>query len=311
MKYISVRFVCRLQTRGSFSAYKGSMLRGSLGASLRRAVCMTQKTECCRCMLCGTCIFPRLFTAASAPKDSDTAPQLPPPFCIEPSRDRQTEYAAGDSFSFGLKLFSYATDYLPYFIHAFTLAGQHGMGRGTEQGQGKFCIEDVLQNEASIYDAREEQLHDAAVQELSLPRPCPAGPDGQLTCRLVTPLRFKAANRLSTTLDFATLLRLIFRRIRSLCALDGENFHLPPEEFAALSRAASAVSVAENALRWEDWSRYSGRQKTVMQLGGLTGHIVYQGPVAVFARYLDFASRVHVGKQSSFGLGSLELDNLS
>lgn len=89
MKYISVRFVCRMQTRGSFSAYKGSMLRGSLGASLRRAVCMTQKTECCRCMLCGTCIFPRLFTAASAPKGSDTAPQLPPPFCIEPSRDRR------------------------------------------------------------------------------------------------------------------------------------------------------------------------------------------------------------------------------
>ena len=59
-----------MQTQGRFSAYKGSMLRGSLGASLRRAVCMTQKTDCCRCMLCGTCIFPRLFTAASAPKDS-------------------------------------------------------------------------------------------------------------------------------------------------------------------------------------------------------------------------------------------------
>ena len=185
------------------------------------------------------------------------------------------------------------------------------MGRGTEQGQGKFCIEDVLQSETSIYDARKEQLHDATIQELPLPRPCPAGPDGQLICRLVTPLRFKTANHLSATLDFATLLRLIFRRIRSLCALDGESFHLPPEEFAALSRTASAVSVEENALRWEDWSRYSGRQQTVMQLGGLTGHIVYQGPVTVFARYLDFASRVHIGKQSSFGLGALELGGLS
>lgn len=311
MKYISVRFVCRMQTQGCFSAYKGSMLRGSLGASLRRAVCITQKTECCRCMLCGTCIFPRLFTAASAPKGSATAPQLPPPFCIEPPRDRQTEYPAGERFSFGLKLFSYATDYLPYFIHAFTLAGQHGMGRGTEQGQGKFLVENVFQDEVSVYDAGEEQLRNARVQELPLPVLCPAEGNERLLCRLVTPLRFKAANRLSATLDFATLLRLIFRRIKSLCALDGERFHLPPEEFAALSRTASAVSVEENALRWEDWNRYSGRQQTVMQLGGLTGHIVYQGPLSFFADYLDFACQVHIGKQSSFGLGALELCRLS
>ena len=185
------------------------------------------------------------------------------------------------------------------------------MGRGTEQGQGKFCIEDVLQSETSVYDAREERLHDVAAQELPLPEPCPAGPEGQVICRFVTPLRFKAANRLSTTLDFATLMRLIIRRIKSLCALDDVAFRLPPKDFTALIRMASSVRVEENALRWEDWNRYSGRQQTVMQLGGLTGHIVYQGPVTVFARYLDFASRVHIGKQSSFGLGALVLNNLS
>lgn len=311
MKYLSVRLVCRMQTSGRLSAYKGSMLRGSLGASLRRAVCMTQKTECFHCMLRATCVFPRLFTAASAPGGGRTAPQLPPPFCIEPSPDRRTEYAAGDSFSFGLKLFSYAAEYLPYFIHAFTLAGQRGMGRGAEQGQGKFLVEDVLQDEASIYDAGAEQLHDVATRELPLPGPNPAGPDEKLLCRLATPLRFKAENRLSAALDFTTLMRLIIRRIASLRALDGETFRLPPEEFSALFRAASAVSVVENALRWEDWSRYSGRQQTVMQLGGLTGHIVYQGPVSVFAEYLDFACQAHIGKQSSFGLGALELDRLS
>lgn len=285
------------------------MLRGSLGAGLRRAVCMTPKSDCRRCMLCTTCMFPRLFTAASAPEGGrGTAPQLPPPFCIEPPRVRRTEYAAGDDFSFGLKLFSFATDYLPYFIHAFMLAGRHGMGRGTEQGQGKFLVENVLQGESSIYDAGGEQLHDVVTHDLPLPAPCPAGADENVQCRLVTPLRFKASNRLSASLDFTTLLHLIIRRIKSLCALDGEAFRLPQEDFDALFRTAAAVTVAENALRWEDWSRYSGRQQTVMQLGGLTGRIVYQGPVSVFARYLDFAYRAHIGKQTSFGLGALEPD---
>ena len=106
MKILSVRFICRLKNNGLFSAYKGSMLRGALGVCLRRAVCMTQKSECFH-LLRATCVFPRLFTAASAPEGSGTAPLLPPPFCIEPAQDRQTEYAAGETFSFGLKLFSY------------------------------------------------------------------------------------------------------------------------------------------------------------------------------------------------------------
>mgnify|MGYP004535042243 FL=1 len=308
MKILSVRFICRLKNNGLFSAYKGSMLRGALGVCLRRAVCMTQKSECFHCMLRATCVFPRLFTAASAPEGSGTAPLLPPPFCIEPAQDRQTEYAAGETFSFGLKLFSYATEYLPYFIHAFTLAGQRGMGRGTEHGQGKFLVEDVLLDGRSIYDARTERLHDIETRNLPLPTPCPADGNGLLPCRLVTPLRFKVENRLSATLDFTTLLHLIMRRIRSLYALDGETFRLPQEEFSTLLQTASTVTIAENALRWEDWSRYSGRQRTVMQLGGLTGRIVYQGPVAVFGEYLDFARMAHIGKQSSFGLGALELN---
>lgn len=307
MKSLSVRFLCRLQNNGVFSAYKGSMLRGALGTSLRRAVCVVQKSDCPQCLLRSTCVFPRLFTAASAPKDGVAAPLPSPPFCLEPPHDRQTNYAAGETFSFGLKLFSYATDYLPYFIHAFTLAGQRGMGRGTEHGQGTFLVEEVLQDAASIYDARTGLLHDVVTRDLPLPAPCREDGNGLLRCRLVTPLRFKAENRLSATLDFTTLFRLILRRIKNLCALDGETFRLPQNEFSALFQAASNVTIVENALRWEDWSRYSSRQRTVMRLGGLTGRITYQGPVTMFREYLGFACRTHIGKQSSFGLGALEL----
>ena len=51
MKYLAVRITCRLLSDASFSAYKGSMLRGTLGSQLRRAVCMTQKNDCTQCLL--------------------------------------------------------------------------------------------------------------------------------------------------------------------------------------------------------------------------------------------------------------------
>lgn len=308
MKYLSVHLVCQLQQDGCFCAYKGSMLRGVLGSSLRRAVCMTQKQDCFQCLLGKTCVFPRLFTAASAPAGgSGTAPWLPPPFCIEPPRSRQIVYASGETFSFQLKLFSYATEYLPYFIHAFTLAGKRGMGRGAQQGQGAFRIADILQDGTSVYDAKEQLLHGQKVQELHLPELKPNREESTLECRLTTPLRFKSANHLSTSLDFSTLLLLMIRRLKSLYALDGQTFCLPSEEFLRLRETASRVRTGENELRWEDWTRYSGRQQTVMQLGGLTGRIVYQGPVSAFTEYLNFASQAHLGKQSSFGLGAIDL----
>lgn len=306
MKYLSVHILCRLLSDGSFSAYKGSMLRGILGSHLRRAVCMIQKSDCTQCLLGKTCIFPRLFTAASAPQDGCTAPLLPPPFCIVPSADKKTFFEKGELFSFTLKLFSYAVEYLPYFIHALTLAGQRGMGKGSEHGAGMFSIEEVRHGDSQLYDARNEHLAPCAGQDLKIPVLGQDMGTASLACHFITPLRFKAANRLSSELDFSTLFRLILRRIRSLSALEGQSYRLPDDMFSMIFQCAESIRVEENSLRWEDWSRYSGRQQAVMQFGGLTGRIVYRGPVHAFTDYLDFAHHVHIGKQTSFGLGQCE-----
>lgn len=307
MKYLEVSFVCQMQSRGCFYAYNGSMLRGALGGSLRRAVCMTQKTDCTRCMVAATCIFPRLFTAAAAPEKCGTAPMIPPPFCLLPSLEGQRVYEAGENFSFTLKLFSYAVDYLPYFIHAFTLAGRKGLGSGAEHGQGIFRIVDVVQDGRSVYDTEAERLHSCAPRDLSIPVFCPVQEESSLDVRLLTPLRFKQKNHLATDLVFFQLMLLVIRRIKSLLALDGEAFFLSREDFSALVQAASNVQVEKNDLVWQDWSRYSGRQNTRMKLGGLIGRVRYRGPVASFEEYLDFARHVHIGKQTSFGLGAFSL----
>lgn len=309
MKYASVKFVCQMQTAGNFPAYAGSMLRGMLGSSLRRAVCMTQKAECSQCMLSATCVFPRLFVAAATPAGDGMAPMTPPPFCIEPPRDKKCRYLPGERFAFTLKLFSFAVEYLPYFVHAFSLAGQRGRVRDVEGRQGQFHVVDVLQNDISVYDAQAERLHALSPESLDFPALRPTAENGFFDLFLLTPLRFKQKNHLAAALPFSQLLHLILRRSKGLSALEKTIFHLPGEEFSFMKRAAECIHIAESFLTWQDWTRYSGRQNTVMKLGGLVGRIRYAGPVSVFSEYLDFACRVHIGKQTSFGLGHLAVQH--
>lgn len=307
MYYLSVDFVCRFQGKAHLPCYKGSLLRGALGNALRHAVCMRNSTQCLECLLGSTCIFPRLFTFASAPADSFTAPRLPPPFCIEPPLDDLREYADGDIFTFRVKLFSYAVEYLPYFVHSFKLAGERGMGQGAADGQGRFSLEDVLLDGRSIYDTAKERLLPWQPKELPLPTLLStARQETHLRLTLLTPLRFKQANRLAIGLDFTQLVLLLLRRLASLTALDGRTFRLPQGDFHALMHSAASMRLVKSDLRWHDWRRYSGRQHVAMQLGGLLGHVDYTGPTAAFAAYLDFAAAVHLGKQTSFGLGAMQ-----
>lgn len=74
---------------------------------------------------------------------------------------------------------------------------------------------------------------------------------------------------------------------------------------AALLDRADAVETVESCLFWKDWTRYSSRQQTSMQLGGLQGSIRYRGCLEAFLPFLELAAAVHIGKQTSFGPGQM------
>jgi CRISPR/Cas system endoribonuclease Cas6 (RAMP superfamily) len=46
-----------------------------------------------------------------------------------------------------------------------------------------------------------------------------------------------------------------------------------------------------------------------MLMGGMTGEIVYEGNLAEFMGLLRFCEQVHIGKQTTFGLGRIALFN--
>lgn len=223
--------------------------------------------------------------------------------------DNRSKYEAGENFTFNLKLFCYGVEYLPFFIQSFRMAGEQGMGN--PHLPGKFVIEQIISQGQSIYDAANDNL---AIPELcSLSDSFDMSHDhcnSGLVLRLCTPLRHKSDNRFSASLEFTELFHLILRRVKALCLCADTQWNLAPEWYAKLRTAADEISITQNKLIWHDWTRYSSRQEAFMKFGGLLGTITYAGNVAIFQKLLQFAQITHIGKQTSFGLGRLELEYL-
>ena len=66
---------------------------------------------------------------------------------------------------------------------------------------------------------------------------------------------------------------------------------------------------ARSETHWEDWSRFSGRQKQRVKMGGLTGRVTYEGDLRDYLPLLLLGELVHVGKGTVFGNGLYRIAN--
>jgi len=147
-------------------------------------------------------------------------------------------------------------------------------------------------------------------QSVSLHQPLSTAPalEGQATLRFHTPLRLQVQSK-PVRADQITARNLLIgleRRYQLLC-----DVHLgaaaPQLDFATLSAQAATITLKVEDLHWFDWGRYSQRQQQEMQLGGLLGSLHLQGDLAPFAQLLHQGQWLHVGKNTSFGLGGYTL----
>jgi hypothetical protein len=128
----------------------------------------------------------------------------------------------------------------------------------------------------------------------------------RLTVRFETPLRLKAENRFRDTVPFELLIRAALRRCSALEATFGSGE--PDLDYRGLVAWAKDIAIVESELHWEEWPRYSSRQKAEMQLGGVVGNATYEGDrIGEFLPLLRYVEAVHLGKQTTFGLGRVEV----
>ncbi len=301
---------CLVESPMILPQYKGSTLRGAFGSALKRVVCALKRIECQHCILNPRCLYVQVFEATELTRSepANKRSQTPHPFVIEPPLTTETEFLPGADLDFSLILFGDQNENLAYFIYALVQMGKAGIGKKINGRRGTYRLEHVILRDSVIYDSNEELLKLPGNIEYISPVELTAGgiSCNRLKINIITPLRIKFKNRLSNELPFHVLVRAMLRRAFSLFESYGNA--QPDFDYRELVRRATEVKTLRSELTWLDWRRYSNRQQRAMFMGGITGSIEYGGTLREFLPLIEFSRKVHIGKQTTFGLGQIDYE---
>ena len=222
-----------------------------------------------------------------------------------PADREPNQYAPGDSLTLSLRLFGDSHRYLPYLIHGLQRAGDSGLGHSHGRALLIGLDQQTLDGQwRTVYLPGNSQLDAHPPQTPSLPA-CPS----QICINLITPLRHRRQERLVGPRDF-TFIDLFGPLLRRLSLVSYFHSNTPLEvDFSGLMNAARQVPLLAASLHWHEWARYSSRQESLIQMGGLVGEIILEGAkIAPFWPYLNLGQYFHVGKGAVMGLGQYTLE---
>lgn len=226
--------------------------------------------------------------------------QVPHPYLID-SYQKPT----GDGLALTVVLIGRANRYLPYLVHAMIGAASDGVSRqriplrftGLQQETTPASGEWV----AIYLPGGSLQARDAGVPLF------PALTSDQ-SISLQTPLRVNRDGRLvgAGSFQFSDLFNNLLRRVSMLSHFYTDK---PFEtDFACLTREARKVDVYDAQLHWQEQTRYSNRQRSRMQMGGIVGNFsVHASDLEPFWPVLWLGQWLHAGKATSMGLGRYRL----
>lgn len=310
MLFGSYRFHCRLVSNAKMPVFKGATFRGFFGHALKNVACSMNNSACKRCRLKKTCLYSLLFEKVASEKNSNGS--NPRPFAMVPPLETQTHYKKDERFFFDLLLFGDINHNLPYLIYAIekvaALDNSLGIGDRIKGRRAKFVLESVDSNNLRIYTCQEKFIAGInSASMLKLPTPLPSNSQvARLKVRLITQLR-RSSEIFNLDLPFHELIRFALRRISGLFNKFGGGE--PKLDYSGMVQRAKKVEAFQNKLEKYDPPRRSSRQKDQdLRIGGIKGEISYKDVPGKFLPLLEFVKTTHLGKQTAFGLGKIELE---
>jgi hypothetical protein len=299
------RFTFQVTEPIGLQHYAGSALRGAFGHALRQLGCVTKARTCTGCTLLSSCPYPLVFTPHDIPREQsgfNTIAQIPVPYIIEPPSLGAKRLAEGALLSFNMVLMGAALPQLALII----LAWRRALLRGLGPADGKadlLTVELLTANTTSIIYS--EAAPSVLPHDTHLNVPAYEAPQ-DVHLHFTTPLRIQKDKKLLGARDITAplLLRNLIRRASLLAQFQfNQPLAFDVQQFNALADSVSD----DRRLAWQDWSRYSSRQQQRMDLGGVTGHWLLRAVPAPLLPFLYVGQWLHVGKETSFGLGSYQI----
>ncbi|MCA1626377.1 MAG: CRISPR system precrRNA processing endoribonuclease RAMP protein Cas6 [Acidobacteria bacterium] len=307
----------------------GAQLRGGFGAVLHGRLCRHEHAETCGAQLANVtgCEYLRLFkpcrcvageTLAGRPLGNQH--NLPAPFVISALPDAGRGVQAGERFSFEFVSFGALCDSYWYPVAAFEEFGAQGLRRrdGTRTPFRVVAVKDQLAGGRSLFSERRLCPPVARDIEWTVGEWLPAVAPTALEVAFLTPLsvRWARARRrdaetgLALFVDFYDLVRAVLDRVAALWQLYGPEWRGQAEYYRwynQLLAAARPIQTLQADLRIERGERYSHAHEKDLPLTGFVGKMQFAGDFTPFLELLMIGETVHLGQQTTNGLGRYSL----
>lgn len=302
LSYLPVRFYLKFAEPVRADVHPLFVLRSMMGKNLRPMCCISRQSTCQECLYNNTCAYSYLFETILN-RNNTTLPgrnRGSHPYSL--SQNEFSQKSEISRFNFTLVLFGKAVEYLPYIYAAFVRSGDDGLFKS----RTKFEVAKVFVNGKNIlidknhlntnFEPYEWQTETSPTPENAAERS-----EKEILIELRSPLRFKINGKYTMDFTAADFMKCLYRRAKTLCDLYGivEN--------PVLYEPSDSICIEEKNLFWKDNRHYSARQKTAMELGGITGTFKMKGCFTPFElSILELNKIAGAGKNTNFGLGQID-----
>lgn len=296
------RFSFRALTPIHFSHYLGSTLRGVFGHALMRMDGLTQ-TELTNK---GAAYYSSHYAAVFEPpfQLAQVAKGVvghTVPYVIKAPIHLEQRLQPEDIFSFEMILLPAALPHLAAVLLAWRRALLQGLGKRTALAKAELVlVEQVLEDGGCVelYSEANPSLR-AHNTEIQLPV---FTQDQRLHLCFQTPLRLQHKGKVLAPNQLTGPL-LVQHILRRFCLCFPQHI---PQNLPYLFELAQTIQSTKN-LHTQDWKRYSNRQQHKLHLTGVVGDwFLHKVPKELLA-YIWLGQYLHVGKNTSFGLGGYKL----
>ncbi|MEO0128386.1 MAG: CRISPR system precrRNA processing endoribonuclease RAMP protein Cas6 [candidate division WOR-3 bacterium] len=282
--------------------YKGSTIRGAFGNIFRKVVCPFKNKECNECLVSTKCVYTYVFETPvpEGAKIMRKYEHAPHPFIIEPPLDNKTVYERDEALTFELILISKAIDYLPYFIYAFEMIGEKGIGRERK----KIKLTSIAQKKGLLYDADTKLLKQKVISQ-KIDFSVPKQKIKTIKIEFQTPTRIVYQGIILRNPEFYKIIPNLLRRLFLISYFHCDS--LLDINFNALLEKAKAIKTNLEYFEYKQLERFSSRQNKKIPMDGFVGTVIYEGDLTPFYPYLKAGEVLHIGKGTAFGMGKYRM----